>query len=192
MCTHRVHTCTVHKDKATIGLSIQNTNLSHFCHFIFNPYNPHVDEHFNGIRRGLYSINTKKYNVFAPMGRFQLESIYLYFPPSSQLVYLCFCPDSIIRDFRLSFTPSALYTVKRDLNRESAKMVQWNKVIMADPKIQSVSSRITVDSAAVKQLKCNKQENNNNHNKCLLHIKNQFKSMAHSSQGNHTDLDFCD
>ena len=30
-------------------------------------------------------INTKKYHVFAPMGRFQLESIYLYFPPSSQL-----------------------------------------------------------------------------------------------------------
>ena len=29
---------------------------------------------------------------FAPMGRFQLESIYLYFPPSSQLLYLCFCP----------------------------------------------------------------------------------------------------
>ena len=37
-------------------------------------------------------INTKKYHVFAPMGRFQLESIYLYFPPSSQLVHLCFCP----------------------------------------------------------------------------------------------------
>ena len=36
--------------------------------------------------------NTKKYHVFAPMGRFQLESIYLYFPPSSQLLYLCFCP----------------------------------------------------------------------------------------------------
>ena len=31
--------------------------------------------------------NTKKYHVFAPMGRFQLESIYLYFPPSSQLSY---------------------------------------------------------------------------------------------------------
>ena len=30
-------------------------------------------------------VNTKKYHVFAPMGRFQLESIYLYFPPSSQL-----------------------------------------------------------------------------------------------------------
>ena len=29
--------------------------------------------------------NTKKYHVFAPMGRFQLESIYLYFPPSSEL-----------------------------------------------------------------------------------------------------------
>ena len=32
--------------------------------------------------------DTKKYHVFAPMGRFQLESIYLYFPPSSQL-YIC-------------------------------------------------------------------------------------------------------
>ena len=30
----------------------------------------------------------KKYHVFAPMGRFQLELIYLYFPPSSHLVYL--------------------------------------------------------------------------------------------------------
>ena len=37
-------------------------------------------------------INTFKYHVFAPMGRFQLESIYLYFPPSSQLLHLCFCP----------------------------------------------------------------------------------------------------
>ena len=27
-------------------------------------------------------INTFKYHVFAPMGRFQLELIYLYFPPS--------------------------------------------------------------------------------------------------------------
>ena len=40
----------------------------------------------------LQTINTFKYHVFAPMGRFQLESIYLYFPPSSQLLYLCFCP----------------------------------------------------------------------------------------------------
>ena len=35
----------------------------------------------------LLKINTFKYHVFAPMGRFQLESIYLYFPPSSQLLY---------------------------------------------------------------------------------------------------------
>ena len=28
-------------------------------------------------------MDTKKYHVFAPMGRFQLESIYLYFPPST-------------------------------------------------------------------------------------------------------------
>ena len=28
------------------------------------------------------SINTFKYHVFAPMGRFQLELIYLYFPMS--------------------------------------------------------------------------------------------------------------
>ena len=26
------------------------------------------------------------------MGRFQLELIYLYFPPSSYLIYVCFCP----------------------------------------------------------------------------------------------------
>ena len=31
---------------------------------------------------------TKKYHVFAPMGKFQLELIYLYFPSSSHLVYL--------------------------------------------------------------------------------------------------------
>ena len=37
-------------------------------------------------------IITKKYHVFAPMGRFQLETIYIYFPSSSQLLYLCFCP----------------------------------------------------------------------------------------------------
>ena len=41
---------------------------------------------------GLITLTTlsilKKYNVLAPMGRFQLELIYLYFPPSSHLVYL--------------------------------------------------------------------------------------------------------
>ena len=46
----------------------------------------------SGLCEGFAYINTKKYHVFAPMGRFQLESIYLYFPPSSQLLYLCFCP----------------------------------------------------------------------------------------------------
>ena len=30
-----------------------------------------------------WNTNTFKYHVFAPMGRFQLELIYLYFPPSS-------------------------------------------------------------------------------------------------------------
>jgi len=37
-------------------------------------------------------INTLKYHVFAPMGRFQLELIYLYFPPSFLLTVGCFCP----------------------------------------------------------------------------------------------------
>ena len=32
------------------------------------------------------------------MGRFQLELIYLYFPPSSHLVYLCFCPTKGLQD----------------------------------------------------------------------------------------------
>ena len=35
---------------------------------------------------------TFKYHVFAPMGRFQLELIYLYFPPSFHLTVGCFCP----------------------------------------------------------------------------------------------------
>ena len=41
-------------------------------------------------------INTKKYHVFAPMGRFQLESIYLYFPPSSQLFGICIRFDGVV------------------------------------------------------------------------------------------------
>ena len=43
--------------------------------------------------------NTFKYHVFAPMGRFQLELIYLYFPPSSHLIYVCFCPFVVITTF---------------------------------------------------------------------------------------------
>ena len=36
-----------------------------------------------------YIVNNFKYHVFAPMGRFQLELIYLYFPPSShQIMYV--------------------------------------------------------------------------------------------------------
>ena len=31
-------------------------------------------------------MNTIKYHVFAPMGRFQLELFYLYFSPSSHLI----------------------------------------------------------------------------------------------------------
>ena len=37
-------------------------------------------------------INTLKYHVFAPMGRLQLELIYLYSPPSFHLTVGCFCP----------------------------------------------------------------------------------------------------
>ena len=33
-----------------------------------------------------HEINTFKYHVFAPMGIFQLELIYLYFPPSFLLL----------------------------------------------------------------------------------------------------------
>ena len=38
---------------------------------------------------------TSKYHVFAPMERFQLELIYLYFPPSFHLTVGCFCPVGI-------------------------------------------------------------------------------------------------
>ena len=33
-------------------------------------------------------VNTFKYHIFAPMGRFQLELIYLYFPLSSHVIYM--------------------------------------------------------------------------------------------------------
>ena len=49
----------------------------------FNKWRSHMKKS-NGDE--LYFIYTKKYHVFAPMGRFQLESIYLYFPPSSQYI----------------------------------------------------------------------------------------------------------
>ena len=39
----------------------------------------------NYILRQRLAFNTLKYHVFAPMGRFQLELIYLYFPPSFHL-----------------------------------------------------------------------------------------------------------
>ena len=41
-------------------------------------------------------INTYKYHVFAPMVKFQLELIYLYFPPSfhqTVVVSVLSCPD---------------------------------------------------------------------------------------------------
>ena len=41
---------------------------------------------------GVLCNNTFKYHVVAPMGRFQLELIYLYFPPSFHLTVGCFCP----------------------------------------------------------------------------------------------------
>ena len=57
-------------------------------------FNKIVGPHWSKVARDRneWKVNTFKYHVFAPMGRFQLESIYLYFPPSSQLLHLCFCP----------------------------------------------------------------------------------------------------
>ena len=40
-------------------------------------------------------VNTFKYHVFAPMGRFQLELIYLYSPLSFHLRVDCFCPAGL-------------------------------------------------------------------------------------------------
>ena len=40
----------------------------------------------NGKINTISSNTKKKYHVIAPMGRFQLESIYLHFPPSSLLL----------------------------------------------------------------------------------------------------------
>ena len=38
------------------------------------------------------NIYTFKYHVIAQKGRFQLELIYVYFPPSFHLTVCCFCP----------------------------------------------------------------------------------------------------
>ena len=70
------------------------------CLYLNNSWVPNLKNHKDNINQiyGLItsdkfnSINITKYHVFAPMGRFQLELIYLYYPPSSHLVYLCFCP----------------------------------------------------------------------------------------------------
>ena len=48
----------------------------------FSPEHSSTDNVFI-LRHHLH--NTFKYRVFAPMGRFQLELIYLYFPPSFHL-----------------------------------------------------------------------------------------------------------
>ena len=39
-----------------------------------------------GMGKFILDISSKKYHASAPMGRSQLESIYLYFPPSSHLL----------------------------------------------------------------------------------------------------------
>ena len=62
------------------------------CFLISHPRHLSMEERTSWHYFKLGLINTKKYHVFAPIGRFQLESIYLYFPPSSHLLYLCFCP----------------------------------------------------------------------------------------------------
>ena len=49
-------------------------------------------------RMNSFIVNTFKYHVFAPMGRFQLELFYLYFPPSfhQKLLFLSCRPFVVI------------------------------------------------------------------------------------------------
>ena len=47
-----------------------------------------IQESEHTCKFGTIKIYTFKYHVFAPMGRFQLELIYLYFPQSSHLIYM--------------------------------------------------------------------------------------------------------
>ena len=73
-CCYKLCNC---QSQVSIGESVSNNNTFTSKEFVI------VE---------LKDMITKKYHVFAPMGRFQLESIYLYFPPSSQLLYWCFYP----------------------------------------------------------------------------------------------------
>ena len=63
---------------------ISGSNSSHHRLFLMDCENSGVSPQYFMIKLFRGDINTKKYHVFAPMGRFQLESIYLNFPPSSQ------------------------------------------------------------------------------------------------------------
>ena len=49
------------------------------------------------------------------MGRFQLESIYLYFPPSTQLLYLCFCPEVCSCGYKCQCRPFLLIYLATDV-----------------------------------------------------------------------------
>ena len=62
------------------------------CFELYYRMRPWPRSRWGGIfGRSIGQVNTFKYHVFAPMGRFQLELIYLCFPPSSHLIYICFC-----------------------------------------------------------------------------------------------------
>ena len=70
-----------------------NSSLSsHFMQWISSSFIPSVIS-FNHRLSGLPFLDNFKYHVFAPVGRFQLELIYLYFPLSFHLtvvVYVTF------------------------------------------------------------------------------------------------------
>ena len=61
---------------------------------IFQTFQPNDIFHYSVFSKHNIRVNTFKYHVFASMGRFQLELIYLYSPPSFHLTVGCFCPDN--------------------------------------------------------------------------------------------------
>ena len=91
MSTYSISRTNVYKSMATNDNSrVLNYKLLYSRHqtsYSRVTYEGFFDYYFKYV-----SANTFKYHVFAPMGRFQLELIYLYFPPSSHLIDVCFCP----------------------------------------------------------------------------------------------------
>ena len=68
------------------------------------------------------------------MGRFQLELIYLYFPPSSHPIYVCFCPVGL--SLVLQHYQEVLWVLKSLLSPRTTPTRPVDNVVIATKGLQ--------------------------------------------------------